>query len=86
MVVKLYSTKWCTYCKMVRNFFQENKIKFKEINIQEDPKAAKEMLNKSGQTGVPITDINGKIVIGFNVEELTKHLKTKKQRGTSKTR
>jgi glutaredoxin 3 len=78
MVVKLYSTKWCTHCKMVRNFFEENKVKFKEVNIQEDSKAAKEMVSKSGQTGVPITDINGKIVIGFNVEELAKHLKIKK--------
>jgi glutaredoxin 3 len=78
MVVKLYSTKWCTYCKMVRNFFKENKIKFKEMNVQEDSKAAKEMLNKSGQTGVPIIDINGKIVIGFDIEELTNQLRLKK--------
>ena len=74
MVVKLYSTKWCTYCKMVKNFFKENKIKFKEINVQEDSKAAEEMLDKSGQIGVPVIDINGKIILGFNISELKKHL------------
>jgi glutaredoxin 3 len=78
MVVKLYCTKWCTDCKMVKNFFKENKVKFKELNVQEDSKAAEEMMSKSGQSGVPITDINGTIIIGFNIEELTKHLKLKK--------
>ena len=77
MVVKLYSTKWCTYCKLVKTFFRENKIKFKEMNVQEDPKAAEEVLNKSGQTGVPIIDINGKIVIGFDIKKLMRHLKLK---------
>lgn len=63
---------------MVKDFFKENKVKFKEINIQENSKAAKEMISKTGQTGVPVTEINGKIVIGFNIEKLTKQLKIKK--------
>ena len=75
MAVKLYSTKWCTHCKMVKDFFKENKIKFKDINVQEDEKAAEEMLDKSDQMGVPVIDINGTIILGFNIEELKKHLK-----------
>jgi glutaredoxin 3 len=77
MVVKLFYTKWCTDCKMAKDFLKENKVKFKEVNIQEDSKAAEEMLNKTGQSGVPVIDINGKIVIGFDNKKLMKHLKLK---------
>ena len=75
MVVKLYCTEWCTHCKMAKSFFKENKVKFKEMDVQEDPKAAKEVLSKSGQTGIPVIDINGKIVIGFDIKKLMRHLK-----------
>jgi glutaredoxin 3 len=75
MVVKLYSTKWCTHCKMAKNFFKENKVKFKDMNVQDDEKAAEEMLDKSGQMGIPVIDINGTIILGFDIEELRKHLK-----------
>jgi len=77
MVVKVYSTNWCTYCKMAKDFLTENKIKFEDINIQENPEAAQEMIEKTGQTGVPVIQIDGKIVIGFNIEELKKILKLK---------
>jgi glutaredoxin 3 len=77
MVVKLYCTKWCTQCNLVKSFFKENKVKFKEMNVQEDSKAADDMKKKTGQTGVPVTDINGKIVIGFDMEKMRKYLKLK---------
>ncbi len=77
MVVKLYSTNWCTYCKLVRDFFRENKVKFKDVNVQRNSSAAEEMLEKTGQSGVPVIDINGKIVIGFDIKKLMKHLKLK---------
>jgi glutaredoxin-like YruB-family protein len=77
MVVKVYSTTWCTYCKMAKDFLTEKKIEFEDINVQENPQAAREMIEKSGQTGVPVIEIDGKMVIGFNVEELKKFLKLK---------
>jgi len=75
MSVKIYTTSWCPYCEMAKNFFKENKIKFEEINVQDNLEAAKEMIKKSGQTGVPVIDINGKIIVGFNVEQIKKALK-----------
>ena len=77
MVVKLYSTNWCTYCKMVEDFFRENKVKFKNVNVQRNQKAAEEMKKKTGQTGVPVIEINGKIVIGFDIKKMRKYLKLK---------
>jgi len=75
MVVKLYSTSWCSFCRVAKEFFKDNKIKFEDINVQEDHNAAEEMIKKSGQTGVPVIDIDGKIIIGFNIEEIKKALK-----------
>ena len=75
MIVKVYSTTWCVYCKMAKDFLKENNIKFEDINVQENPEAAAEMIEKTGQTGVPVIEIDGKIVIGFNIEEIKKVLK-----------
>jgi len=63
MVVKIYTTTLCPYCKMAKEFLKENKIEFEEINVGNDPKAAQEMVEKSGQTGVPAIDINGEIIV-----------------------
>jgi glutaredoxin 3 len=78
MAVKLYSTNWCTYCKLVRDFFRENKVKFKDVNVQRNQKAAQEMEKKTGQSGIPVIDINGAIIIGFDIEKLRKCLKIEK--------
>jgi len=77
MKVRVFSTTWCPWCKMAKDFLKQHKIPFEDINVEEDPKAAQEMIDKSGQTGVPVIDANGKIIIGFNREELKKTLKIK---------
>lgn len=77
MVVKIYTTSMCPYCKMARDFLKDNKVKFEEINLENNQKAANEMIEKSGQTGVPVLDINGKIIVGFDVEGIKKALKLK---------
>ena len=77
MVVKIYTTTLCPYCKMAKEFLKENNIEFEEINVGNDPKAAQEMIEKSGQTGVPVIDINGEIIVGFNREKIKKALKIK---------
>jgi glutaredoxin len=56
---------------------KEYKVKFEEINLENNQKAVDEMIEKSGQTGVPVLDINGKIVVGFDIEEIKKALKLK---------
>jgi len=75
MTVKVYTTSACPYCHMAKNFLKENKIKFEEISLENNQKAVKEMIDKSGQTGVPVLDINGTIITGFDVEKIKKALK-----------
>ena len=77
MVVKVYSTTWCPWCNMAKKFLKQNNIAFEDINVEEDVNAAREMIQKSGQTGVPVLDINGKIIIGFDREAIKKALNLK---------
>jgi len=72
--VTIYSTPTCTYCKAAKEFFKENKISYKEIDVSKDQKAAKEMVDKSGQMGVPVILIDGKILVGFDQEKVEKAL------------
>ena len=73
--VNIYTTPTCVYCKMAKDYFAKNNVEYKEHNVAEDEKARDEMIKKSGQFGVPVIEINGKIVIGFNKGELDKVLK-----------
>ena len=75
--VKVYTTQTCPYCKMVKEFLKHNKINYKEIDVSSNIKAAQEIVKKTGQMGVPVIDINGKFIIGFDKEELKKALKLK---------
>jgi glutaredoxin-like YruB-family protein len=70
----IYTTPTCIYCKLAKEFFKQNNIKFKEYNVAEDIEKAKEMIEKSGQQGVPVIDINGKIIIGFDRNKLKEAL------------
>jgi glutaredoxin-like YruB-family protein len=64
--VKVYSTPTCPYCKMVKEFLKENNITFTEVDVAANQTAAQEMISRSGQMGVPVIDIGGQIVIGFD--------------------
>ena len=77
MKVKVYSTPTCPYCHMAKEFLKENKIDFEDIDVSSDQKAAKEMRDRSGQIGVPVIDIDGKLIIGFDRDVLKKALKIK---------
>jgi glutaredoxin-like YruB-family protein len=70
MTVTIYSTPTCPWCKKAKEFFKANKVAFKDVDVSNDQKAAKEMLKKSGQTGVPVIDVNGKILVGFDEAKL----------------
>jgi len=59
---------------MVKDFFKKKNIKFKEMDVS-NKEALDEMIEKSGQMGVPVTDINGKIIVGYDVKELTLSVK-----------
>lgn len=68
--VKVYSTPTCPYCVRAKQFLEENKIAFTNIDVSVDDLAAQEMVTKSGQMGVPVLDIGGEIVIGFDKERI----------------
>lgn len=68
--VKIYSTPTCVYCRMAKDFFQKNGIEYKEFNVAEDGVAREEMFSKSHQMGVPVIDVDGTIVVGFDKRNL----------------
>jgi len=64
--VKIYSTPTCPYCRMVKQFLKENNIEFDDVDVSSNQVAANEMIQKSGQMGVPVLDIDGQIIVGFD--------------------
>jgi len=73
--VKIYSTPTCPFCKRAKAFFKEHNIEYEDVNVAEDEKARDEMVEKSGQMGVPVIEIGDKIIVGFDEQELKKTLK-----------
>ena len=72
--VIVYSTQTCPWCKKVKEFLKANKIPFTTKDVGTNTKDAQEMIKKSGQQGVPVIDINGEIIVGFNESKLKKAL------------
>jgi len=69
--VTIYSTPSCVYCKMAKEFFKANKVAYEEKDVAVDEKAQQEMIDKSGQLGVPVIDIDGNIIVGYDKDALT---------------
>lgn len=65
-VIKVYSTPTCPYCTMAKDYLKEKNVSFSDLNVAQDTNAAEEMVRKSGQMGVPVLDVNGKIIVGFD--------------------
>jgi len=78
--VKVYSTATCPYCHMAKAYFKKLGIEFEDIDVSRDENAAREMIEKSGQTGVPVIDIEGEVIIGFNKPEIDRALEKKKKK------
>ena len=74
-MVRVFSTPTCPYCIALKNFLKEHKIEFQDIDVAQDLEAQKEMVEKSGQYGVPVVDIDGEIIVGFNQERIKQLLK-----------
>ncbi len=75
--VKIYSTPTCPYCRMVKQFLQEHNISYIDLNVADDKAAAQEMIRKSGQMGVPVIDIDGQIIVGFDRVKVARILNLK---------
>lgn len=69
--ITIYTTPPCVFCKMTKAFFKEHNIAYEEKDVSSDAKARDEMIAKSNQMGVPVIDIDGKIVIGFDKPRLS---------------
>jgi len=68
--VKVYTTPTCPWCMRVKQFLDERNIEYEEYNVAEDPSRAEEMIHKSGQMGVPVIEVDGEIVVGFDRPKL----------------
>ena len=75
MEVVIYTTNVCPWCHKAMEFFNENRIKYTEKNVQKNPTLAAELLEKSCQMGVPVITLDDEIIIGFNKDRLKKTLK-----------
>ena len=68
--VTVYSTPACSWCNTLKSFLKERKVQFRDIDVSLDQKAAEQMVNKSGQQGVPQTEIDGQIIVGFDKKRI----------------
>jgi len=75
--IKIYSTPTCPWCKKAKQYLDEKEIKYESIDVSLNQEAQKEMIDKSGQMGVPVIDIDGKIIVGFDKEEINQILNIK---------
>lgn len=64
--VIVFSTPTCSFCNLAKSYFREKGVKYTDIDVSRDQAAARDMVRRSGQMGVPVIDIGGKIVVGFN--------------------
>ncbi|MBI4098854.1 MAG: glutaredoxin family protein [Candidatus Magasanikbacteria bacterium] len=75
--ITIYTTPTCPYCKMAKAFFKEHNVAYEEKDVANDSALAEEMVKKSGQMGVPVIDIDGQIILGFDRAKLSTLLNIK---------
>lgn len=72
--VEIYTTPSCVYCKMTKDFFQKNNVQYTEHNVAADAVKRQEMIEKTGQMGVPVILVDGEVVVGFDQSRLSELL------------
>lgn len=72
--VTIYSTPTCHFCHAAKDFFTDNHIQYTDYNVATDLEKRKEMVEKSGQMGVPVIDIGGKLIVGYDEDTLREML------------
>ncbi|OGZ18108.1 MAG: NrdH-redoxin [Candidatus Nealsonbacteria bacterium RBG_13_37_56] len=75
--IRVFSTPTCPYCVTLKEFLKENNFDFEDIDVSQNQAALDEMIKKTGQTGVPVVEIDGQIIIGFDREKIVKLLNIK---------
>lgn len=74
MAIKVYSTPSCPWCTVTKNYLASKNIRFEDVDVSRNREAAMEMVQKSGQRGVPVIDINGSIIVGFDQKTIDRLL------------
>ncbi|MCB0025382.1 MAG: NrdH-redoxin [Caldilinea sp.] len=64
--VIVFSTPTCSYCNAAKSYFRQKGVKYRDVDVSRDPAAARDMVRRSGQQGVPVIDIGGKVIVGFD--------------------
>lgn len=72
--VILFTTPSCSHCRTAKSYLRQRKVRFKNVDVSKDQTAARDMVRKSGQQGVPVIDIGGKIIVGFDRPKIDKYL------------
>lgn len=75
--VVVYSTPSCPYCYTLKEFLKEKNVAFEEVDVLSDEKAREDMIERSGQMSVPVLEVDGKMIIGFDKKEIVKSLEIK---------
>jgi len=75
--VIVFSTPTCTYCNQAKRYLRERGVRFRDVDVSKDAQAARDLVRRSGQQGVPVLDIGGRIIVGFNRPEIDKLLELK---------
>lgn len=75
MAVIMYSSPSCVFCRQAKDWLRQEGIPFKDYDISRDDRRAEEMFRKSGQMGVPVLDVNGKVIVGFKRPEILRALR-----------
>lgn len=73
--VVLFSTSTCSWCRRAKRYLRENGVAFKEVNVEKDRDAARDLVRKTGQTGVPVIKVGGRWILGFDREKLERALR-----------
>jgi len=76
--VTIYSATWCAFCHAAKDYFKKLNVKYDDKDIEADPKYAEESVDKSGQRGIPVIDIAGTIIVGFDRPKIDEALKAAK--------
>jgi glutaredoxin-like YruB-family protein len=72
--VIIFTTPTCSYCNLAKQYFRRNKIRFRDVDISKDAAAARDAVRRSGQMGVPVIDIGGKVIVGFDKPKINQLL------------
>jgi glutaredoxin 3 len=72
--VILFTTPSCSYCRAAKKYLRQRGVRFKDVDVTRDSRAAKDMVKRSGQQGVPVIDIGGKVIVGFDRNKIDRLL------------